>query len=643
MLKISSYLAYNVMIKNYSTYYRVIFLLFAIFYFSFFAHSQNKKKEIIYLSDVFVQAFKASVTDSLVEFTDKIIKDDSEYFNDTTLIDNYPLQRILEKKLGKAVPRNRENKILIKKKLLFKNCEFWERKPLATDLVQVGLLMRNFLFRQDVEFDDCSFKDHTGTKAGWFGFFGCHFEKGLVMKDDYCDIMEFNECKINQIFDVRPEYIGKSLVINRSEFHFVHDIDSASQIGQNGKLLYEAAFVIDNNYHSGHNPFTIELKNSIISSRYEGFQMKIEGHYKALFIENDTLNIAANLTNISVDEKIILQDNIFKSYFGFNNSLLPATSLNTILYWNQFKGFKLVTFKESDLGKQDYTAEVYTATDTTELRDWKSFENFINSYATLMAIYKSRSDLESANACYIEMKTIQTRRLWYLYRSHPTLNNFFKLQINKFLEYFCDYGTNPVKSINFSIAVVLFFSLLYCISPSETDNLYFVRIRWKLLQIIAYFSSQNLIPDINRRKSYNETDNLLKFKALLDKTKHELPRFFRWFSLPFYHIALVYFRILQYFQNIQDLHPDSWAYRNRRQKIRGAIKVILHFGVFLLIGVFMRAFNALALSLNAFVTLGYGEIEAQGISRYLAVFEGLIGWFLLSIFSVSLISQILQV
>jgi hypothetical protein len=76
--------------------------------------------------------------------------------------------------------------------------------------------------------------------------------------------------------------------------------------------------------------------------------------------------------------------------------------------------------------------------------------------------------------------------------------------------------------------------------------------------------------------------------------------------------------------------------------MRGATKILLHFSIFLFAGLLMRCFNALTLSLNAFVTLGYGEIEAQGIARYLAVFEGLIGWFLLSIFSVSLISQILQ-
>ncbi|HHZ65452.1 MAG TPA: hypothetical protein EYN38_09000 [Flavobacteriales bacterium] len=46
--------------------------------------------------------------------------------------------------------------------------------------------------------------------------------------------------------------------------------------------------------------------------------------------------------------------------------------------------------------------------------------------------------------------------------------------------------------------------------------------------------------------------------------------------------------------------------------------------------------------MNTFTTLGFGEIPVKGIGRYIAILEGFLVWFLLSIFSVSLISQILQ-
>jgi Ion channel len=55
-----------------------------------------------------------------------------------------------------------------------------------------------------------------------------------------------------------------------------------------------------------------------------------------------------------------------------------------------------------------------------------------------------------------------------------------------------------------------------------------------------------------------------------------------------------------------------------------------------------RMLEAISLSLNVFSTLGFGNLPTLGISRYLAIIEGFIGWFLLSIFSVALISQVIQ-
>jgi hypothetical protein len=49
--------------------------------------------------------------------------------------------------------------------------------------------------------------------------------------------------------------------------------------------------------------------------------------------------------------------------------------------------------------------------------------------------------------------------------------------------------------------------------------------------------------------------------------------------------------------------------------------------------------NAMTLSLNSFVTLGFGEIPTRGVARYVTIAEGFLGWFLLTLFSVALISQ----
>ena len=63
---------------------------------------------------------------------------------------------------------------------------------------------------------------------------------------------------------------------------------------------------------------------------------------------------------------------------------------------------------------------------------------------------------------------------------------------------------------------------------------------------------------------------------------------------------------------------------------------------FLMLGGFILSLiNAITLSLNSFVTLGFGTIPTSGLARYICILQGFIGWFLLSIFTVALINQVL--
>lgn len=63
---------------------------------------------------------------------------------------------------------------------------------------------------------------------------------------------------------------------------------------------------------------------------------------------------------------------------------------------------------------------------------------------------------------------------------------------------------------------------------------------------------------------------------------------------------------------------------------------------FVMVGGFLiSVLNAFTLSLNSFVTLGFGEIPTKGAARYITIIQGFIGWFLLSIFTVAVINQAL--
>lgn len=57
---------------------------------------------------------------------------------------------------------------------------------------------------------------------------------------------------------------------------------------------------------------------------------------------------------------------------------------------------------------------------------------------------------------------------------------------------------------------------------------------------------------------------------------------------------------------------------------------------------FLQSFaNAFTLSLNAFITLGFGNIPTVGLPRYVCVLQGALGWLLLSLFTVALLNQVL--
>ena len=77
----------------------------------------------------------------------------------------------------------------------------------------------------------------------------------------------------------------------------------------------------------------------------------------------------------------------------------------------------------------------------------------------------------------------------------------------------------------------------------------------------------------------------------------------------------------------------TFVEKNDKGYTRPFMKLSLGFGKSLV--------NALTLSLNSFVTLGFGAIPTSGLARYVCILQGFLGWFLLSIFTASLINQVM--
>lgn len=275
------------------------------------------------------------------------------------------------------------------------------------------------------------------------------------------------------------------------------------------------------------------------------FDLEVRADYYRLI--RNTFSPTINLGSSSAKEEIWFRDNIFHNrvvlksfrYSGFTN----------FIFWDQFDGNKLGSIHEEQL---------YLAENEIELADKVPYKEFLRSYYKLHNTFRENGDMESANACYAEMKDIEARRLKYLYQTQGGFENYFKWKLNRILKFYTNHGTSPALAIVVSMYVVLGFAIFYFFFPSEWD--------------VA--SKNKLIKD---------------FKEFTEKND------------------------------------------------KGYIKPFLN----MIYGFLISLLNAITLSLNSFVTLGFGTIPTRGLARYVCVLQGFIGWFLLSIFTVALINQVL--
>lgn len=107
-----------------------------------------------------------------------------------------------------------------------------------------------------------------------------------------------------------------------------------------------------------------------------------------------------------------------------------------------------------------------------------------------------------------------------------------------------------------------------------------------------------------------------------------------------FYVILFFGIVFFFFPSDWDVTSKSQLVQNFREFInkndKGYVKPFFK----VLLGFSLSLTNAVTLSINAFTTLGFGNIPTHGLARYLCIIEGFIGWFLLSIFTVALINQV---
>jgi len=271
-----------------------------------------------------------------------------------------------------------------------------------------------------------------------------------------------------------------------------------------------------------------------------------------------------------------------------------------------------------------------------------SYKKEIQLLAKFRNFYEEQHDAEEANIVYLALKNLETERLKFLYKSDPAFKNYFKWKINQFLKVFSDYGTEPSKAIIFSIYVILAFAFIYLFFPNTWDSHGKNRILDRYTFFIKYMNKKAGIHEVYLDEKKEELLEYDEFKTMVESSGKTVPKFFTITALPIYKWAVSGTKLSVSLLRKIDFLEGNWEDLPEKKRLWKKALLIGAFCVVLIYDIFIKMLNALMLSINTFTTLGFGEIPIKGLPRYLAIIQGFIGWFMLTIFSVSLITQLLK-
>ncbi len=464
-------------------------------------------------------------------------------------------------------------------------------------------------------FKDCTFKKTCriySNKIDFVDFDSCSFEHGFkFVRNEVNDRLTFKYCK----FSVNKSFFGDTDALDMEPRLFV----LSNKLEGFDLLVENSEFNLPDDLKSNPQFFLSLTQSSFNNLRFMG----------------NSLNADLDLSETTIQNAFVTYNCRFRG-----NIILDAFNVNPIntrVQWSTIAGNKIAIYDHESKG-------LYSGQNIDSINSEVRFNSLISCYANFYNSFKSQGNRIAANACYIEWKNIETTYLKDRYESGIDRALFFNYLMNVFLRLFCDYGTNPLKAIQIAFYVLLFFAGIYFFFPYSILSFH-KRSLFDQLKIYGrYLSSPQSLLEIEDSVIAKEekTPTYSEYTKFITDSKGKVPWYFHIFGKPLYFLELIRNKPTKLFYKLIDIFPDEWENMSRAKKV---IATVLYGAVFILTVLWFLAIHILdsiALSLNVFSTLGFGQIPIKGIPRYLTILEGFIGWFLLSIFSVSLISQVIQ-
>jgi uncharacterized protein YjbI with pentapeptide repeats len=506
----------------------------------------------------------------------------------------------------------------------------------------------------------------NNCKIDDLAFYNCKFSKVFFEKNCIIENIYFYECTFETLYF--DNCVIKKLSLNDCE---------GNKLTSNQNTFYSATKLTGKydlvNFSS--NKFIIDSVYLVTSSRWDPIPIySFNEHYSPSslsFKEGEFSKIDISGNSFEYIDQYDLIDKVYN--YNFTGSIInelymsgeniQRLNMNNASFESNIKFDSVIVnkdFSAMDVNFPEYNVNFswkilmnklnffindttnYKALTSEEIKNEALYSSFITTYKKFFSVYKNKGDLESANACYVEMKDVETRRLKYLYETKGGSKYFLNYHLNRFLKYFAEYGTSPVRSVQISGWVILIFAFFYFFFYSAWDQINRKFLMERGDKLMAYFSSEQKLEELYSNKHKDDLFTFTQFKKRLKESESSVPFFFMLFLKPLYWVAVIKHKINKSLYKRVEFLQGKWVDLTAGKKFfLGTLTflAILTYGVYLIA---IRSLNSLILSINTFTTLGFGDIPVVGVSRYVAILEGFLGWFLLSIFSVSLISQILQ-
>ncbi|WP_053975623.1 potassium channel family protein [Mangrovimonas xylaniphaga] len=542
---------------------------------------------------------------------------------------------------------------VINKVLFLDNVQFLTSKDKEDETVNNGVL-QHITFLKEVTFSQCAS----------IPLFNCHFKGRLYL---------FLENRDNQIDNI-INYIQNTW--NQGEFqtatfgltilncHFYNEtVIASSLIPHKLDYPYNLTVIIDRctfyeyqPLHENYNSNFFLIFRSINNLHFAN--NRIIGESTLINFVSDKVDYTGIEANEFLESSILLRVtemqginllNISKNSFGNHVGLAIDTfDPKHIVDWESLKG-KLFSTQTYD----NYfykTNPPYINISTKDLKSYLDqrlqdkdiFKGELALRGKLLNHYNDILDTESKNSVYIELKDLETQKLAYEYKTAPSFDTYFQWKVNQFLKLFSNYGTKPSKAIIFSLYVIIFFAIIYLFFPNSWDSHGRKRIMDRFTFFIKYMKKDAGIHEVYLEDKQPDLMEYEAFKNLLIQASPQVPKFFIMTGLPLYKWTIARTNLHASILSKFDIMKGTWQDLPLKKRFWKSILLIGAFLVAIIYDLFIKILNALMLSINTFTTLGFGEIPIKGFPRYLAILQGFIGWFMLTIFSVSLISQLLN-